>query len=73
MCSADVSIYTLEWTPHSMYKPAVRVPQPHACVDWEALHAWMGERAASLEDVVRPPQSLFEEAKGGAQTGDHHK
>jgi hypothetical protein len=73
MCSADVSIYTLEWTPHSKYKPAVRVPQPHACVDWEALHGWMGERAASLEDVVRPPESLFEEAKGGAQTSDHHE
>ncbi|KAI0505909.1 hypothetical protein F5B22DRAFT_490700 [Xylaria bambusicola] len=59
MCAADVSVYTLEWTPHSRYKPAVRVPQPHACVDWEALHDWMSKRAASLEDVVGPPEILF--------------
>ncbi|KAI1415269.1 hypothetical protein F5Y13DRAFT_196625 [Hypoxylon sp. FL1857] len=60
LCSADVSPYTLEWTPHSRYKPAVRVPQAHACVNWEALHEWMSARAASLDDVVGPPESLYE-------------
>ncbi|KAK7911255.1 hypothetical protein PG985_013736 [Apiospora marii] len=61
LCQADVSVYTLEWTPHSRYKPAVRVPQPHACVDWDALHGWMSERAASLDDAVGPPAGMFEE------------
>jgi len=60
MCAADVSVYTLEWTPHSRYKPAVRVPQAHACVNWEALHEWMLGRAASLDDVIGPPESLYE-------------
>lgn len=59
MCSADVSVYTLEWTPHSKVKPAVRVPQPHACVDWEALHGWMEGRAASLADAVGPAESIY--------------
>lgn len=59
MCSADVSVYTLEWTPHSKFKPAVRVPQPHACVDWEALHGWMEGRAASLSDAVGPAESIY--------------
>lgn len=59
MCSADVSVYTLEWTPHSRFKPAVRVPQPHACVDWDALHGWMEGRAASLNDAVGPAGSIY--------------
>lgn len=54
MCQADVSLYTLEWTPHSKVKPTVRVPQPHACVDWNKLHEWMKERAAITEDMVHP-------------------
>ncbi len=60
MCSADVSVYALKWTPHSRYKPSVMVPQPHACVDWEALHLWMSGRAASLDDIVGPPEDLYE-------------
>lgn len=63
MCSADVSVYTLKWTPHSRYKPSVEVPQPRACVDWEALHEWMSGRAASLDDVIGPPESLYEGVK----------
>ncbi|KAI1630543.1 hypothetical protein F4809DRAFT_636470 [Biscogniauxia mediterranea] len=59
MCSADVNIYTLQWTPHSRLKPTVRVPQPHACVNWGALHKWMNERAARLDDMEQPPKSLY--------------
>ncbi|KAK8041468.1 hypothetical protein PG994_014475 [Apiospora phragmitis] len=62
LCQADVSVVTLEWTPHSRFKPSVRVPQPNACVDWDALHGWMSGRAASLEDVVGPPAGMFEDA-----------
>ncbi|KAI2464124.1 hypothetical protein F4781DRAFT_414162 [Annulohypoxylon bovei var. microspora] len=70
LCSADVSPYLLEWTPHSRFKPAVRVPQPHACVDWEALHEWMSGRAASLEDIVGPPDSLYENLETGQEQHD---
>ncbi|KAI1093972.1 hypothetical protein F5B19DRAFT_448205 [Rostrohypoxylon terebratum] len=59
MCNADINVYTLEWTPHSRFKPAVRVPQPHACVDWISLHSWMKERAARSVDMVGPPESLY--------------
>lgn len=54
LCQPDISIYTLQWTPHNRVKPTVRVLQEHACVDWSSLHAWMLERAAKLEDVVPP-------------------
>ncbi|KAI1437623.1 hypothetical protein GGR50DRAFT_50158 [Xylaria sp. CBS 124048] len=73
MCASDVSIYTLEWTPHSRYKPAVRVPQPHACVDWEALHEWMASRAVSLDDAVRPDPSLYEDVQTDGHGGSHEK
>ncbi|KAK3399799.1 hypothetical protein B0T20DRAFT_406986 [Sordaria brevicollis] len=81
LCNADVNVYTLKWTPHSRFKPTVKVPQPHACVDWDALHGWMKGRQARLEDMVGPPESLFEgkeskekgnakAAKEGQQKGD---
>ncbi|KAH6633942.1 hypothetical protein B0J18DRAFT_405658 [Chaetomium sp. MPI-SDFR-AT-0129] len=60
LCSADVNVYTLKWTRHSRVKPTVKVPQPHACVDWQALHGWMKGRAARLDDMVGPPDSLYE-------------
>ncbi|KAI4861912.1 hypothetical protein F4820DRAFT_451454 [Hypoxylon rubiginosum] len=60
LCNADVNVYTLKWTPHSRFKPTVKVPQPHACVDWKALHGWMQGRASRLEDMVGPPESLYE-------------
>ncbi|KAK3338924.1 hypothetical protein B0H65DRAFT_511221 [Neurospora tetraspora] len=68
LCNADVNVYTLKWTPHSRFKPTVKVPQPHACVDWEALHGWMKGRQARLEDIVGPPESLFE-GKDSKETG----
>jgi len=61
LCTADVNVYTLEWTKHSRFKPTVRVPQPHACVDWENVHDWMKSRAAGLDDMVGPPDSLYTE------------
>ncbi|KAK4040643.1 hypothetical protein C8A01DRAFT_15489 [Parachaetomium inaequale] len=61
LCSADVNVYTLKWTRHSRFKPTVKVPQPHACVDWAALHGWMKGRAARLDDMVGPPESLYED------------
>ena len=69
MCSADVSVYTLQWTPHNRHKPGVKVPQPHACTDWEALHKWMLGRGASLSDAVGPPESLYDDV--GASVGHH--
>ncbi|KAK4189737.1 hypothetical protein QBC35DRAFT_449981 [Podospora australis] len=60
MCSADVNVYTLKWTRHSRFKPSVKVPQPHACVDWEALHGWMKGRASRFEDMIGPPDRLYE-------------
>lgn len=59
LCQPDISVYTLEWTPHSRVKPTVRVPQAHVCVDWPKLHLWMKARAARLEDMVPPIQSLY--------------
>ncbi|KAK4170117.1 hypothetical protein QBC43DRAFT_249171 [Cladorrhinum sp. PSN259] len=61
LCSADVNVYTLKWTKHSRFKPTVKVPQPHACVDWDALHEWMRGRAARLDEMVGPPEGMFEE------------
>ncbi|KAK1777757.1 hypothetical protein QBC45DRAFT_329915 [Copromyces sp. CBS 386.78] len=76
LCNADVSVYTLKWTPHSRFKPTVKVPQPHACVDWEALHGWMKGRQARLEDMVGPPESLFEgkdsKEKGTMSANDYY-
>jgi len=63
LCNADTSVYALEWTPHSSLRPSVRVPQAHVCVDWDHLHEWMKERAATNDDMVRPPDSMFAEAK----------
>ncbi|KAF2826766.1 hypothetical protein CC86DRAFT_416493 [Ophiobolus disseminans] len=61
LCQADVSVYTLEWTPHSRFKPTVRVSQPHVCVDWPRLHDWMLKRAAKLEDMTPPDPSLYKD------------
>ncbi|CCC12656.1 hypothetical protein SMACR_05618 [Sordaria macrospora] len=76
LCNADVNVYTLKWTPHSRFKPTVKVPQPHACVDWEALHGWMKGRQARLEDMVGPPESLFEgkdsKEKGAMSANDYY-
>jgi len=63
LCNADTSVYALEWTPHSSLRPSVRVPQAHVCVDWNHLHEWMKGRAATNDDMVRPPDSMFAEAK----------
>jgi len=61
MCNADVNVYTLKWTRHSRFKPTVKVPQPHACVDWKGLHGWMIGRAAKLDDMIGPPEGMFDE------------
>ena len=61
MCQADMSVYTLEWTSHSKVKPTVRVPQPHACVDWPGLHEWMKGRSARIEDLEPPPPELYDD------------
>ncbi|KAK3994930.1 hypothetical protein QBC44DRAFT_261069 [Cladorrhinum sp. PSN332] len=60
LCSADTNVYTLKWTKHSRVKPTVKVPQPHACVDWEALHEWMRGRAARLDEMVGPDPALYD-------------
>ncbi|KAI0412118.1 hypothetical protein F5X98DRAFT_382919 [Xylaria grammica] len=60
LCKADPSVYTYVWTPHNRVKPAVQITQKAACVDWEGLHTWMKGRAASKDDMVGPPASLFE-------------
>lgn len=57
LCNADISVYTLKWAAHKV-KPIVKDPQPHACVDWKALHGWMQGRASRLEDMVRQPESV---------------
>jgi hypothetical protein len=54
LCSADVSLWTFKWTEHSRAKPANHIPQQHVCVDWDALHAWMQERAVDWSEVVHP-------------------
>ncbi|CAI6338766.1 unnamed protein product [Periconia digitata] len=72
MCQADLSIYTLRWTPHSSTKPGVHVPNPNVCVDWDGLHGWMKGRAASLEDVITLPEEIYEElptSKGEEKDG----
>jgi len=58
LCMADVSIYTFKWTPQSKTRPVVDVPQPHACIDWEALHEWMLAREATVDDLVGPPDEM---------------
>ena len=54
MCHADLSLYTLEWTPHSRVKPAVRAPAPRMCVNYGKLQAWMLSRAAQVERMEGP-------------------
>jgi len=54
LCSADVNVYTLKWTPHSKTKPSIVIPQQNACVNWEVLHGWMLGRAAGYNDLVKP-------------------
>lgn len=70
MCQADLSIYTLRWTPHSSTKPGVHVPNPHVCVDWDRLHGWMKGRAASLEDVIKLPEEIYEELPNSKGNGE---
>lgn len=55
LCSADLNLWTFQWTPHSRIKPANHIPQQHACVDWDALHSWMQKRAITWDDMVTPP------------------
>lgn len=59
MCFADVNVFTLKWTGHSNVKPGISVTQPHTCVNFEALHEWMLGRAAGLQDLEGPPESLY--------------
>ncbi|KAI0135022.1 hypothetical protein F4814DRAFT_443850 [Daldinia grandis] len=66
LCTADVTIYTLQWR-RPKRKPIVTVPQPHACVDWEGLHKWMIGRAAKYDDMIRPN---IEGDNGGAAVLD---
>lgn len=54
LCSADLNVWTFQWTPHSRIKPANHIPQQHACVDWDALHSWMQKRAITWDDMVTP-------------------
>ncbi|KAK0634752.1 hypothetical protein B0T17DRAFT_622765 [Bombardia bombarda] len=70
LCSADANVYTPQWTAHSRVKPTVRVPRPHACVDWAALHGWMQGRAARLDDMVGPPYSLYDGKGEGTGHGE---
>lgn len=58
LCSADLNLWTFQWTSHSRVKPANHVPQQHVCVDWDALHSWMQDRAISWDDMVDPPDGL---------------
>lgn len=60
VCKADVNVFTLVWTAHSRTKPSTHVPQQHACVDWEPLQEWMIARAARGDQMVGPPESLYE-------------
>lgn len=59
LCNADLSIYTLGWTNHSAIRPAVHIPNPNVCVDWEGLHGWMNGRSARLEDAIEMPKEIF--------------
>ncbi|KAI0201415.1 hypothetical protein F4808DRAFT_459906 [Astrocystis sublimbata] len=54
LCSGSSEVYTLKWTPANKVKPAVTIPQPRMCVDWEALHDWMKGRAANYSDMIKP-------------------
>ncbi|KAI0101392.1 hypothetical protein GGR51DRAFT_575033 [Nemania sp. FL0031] len=79
LCKASPDVYLLEWTPHSLERPSVTVPQPHMCVDWDALHAWMQSRSAGYDDMVKPTESewaamqakLKEEKKEKEEHGHH--
>ncbi|KAH7325712.1 hypothetical protein B0I35DRAFT_508060 [Stachybotrys elegans] len=60
LCSADVNVFTLIWTSHSKTKPSTRVPQQHACVNWDVLQEWMLGRAASFDQMIGPDPRLYE-------------
>ncbi|KAF4626888.1 hypothetical protein G7Y89_g11268 [Cudoniella acicularis] len=61
VCKADLSVYTLKWTPHSRYKPSTHIPQRHICVDWEGVDGWMLSRAVKNDDIVGPPKGMFDD------------
>lgn len=60
MCQPDLSVYTLEWTRHSRFKPAVRVPQPHTCMNFNRIHDWMEGRLATNDEMVPPDPAMYE-------------
>lgn len=60
LCSANVNVYALRWTPHNRLMLAVSVSQPNTCVDWDALHAWLKGRAARQDDMVGPLEGVFQ-------------
>ncbi|KAI0886763.1 uncharacterized protein GGS22DRAFT_186836 [Annulohypoxylon maeteangense] len=54
LCKPDLSLYTFTWTPENKIKPEVQITQEAVCVDWDRVHEWMEERAATINDVIRP-------------------
>lgn len=70
LCSADLNLWTFQWTPHSRVKPANHIPQQHACVDWDSLHSWMQNRAITWDDMVTPPDVSYTESDSTEPKGD---
>jgi hypothetical protein len=54
LCHLDYSLYTVYWGERRQDIPTHRDPPVQKCVNWDKLKAWMAERAANTDDLVRP-------------------
>ncbi|KAJ9200322.1 hypothetical protein DTO164E3_3029 [Paecilomyces variotii] len=54
MCHADYSMYTVYWGERRQDIPTHHVPKVQKCVNWDKLHKWMLDRAASTDMLVGP-------------------
>ncbi|KAI1177469.1 hypothetical protein F4777DRAFT_596650 [Nemania sp. FL0916] len=56
MCHLDYTLYSLYWgdqDPPALYH---RYPQKQKCVNWDKVHGWMLDRAASSDMLIGPPK-----------------
>lgn len=59
LCHPDTSVLTLTWDNTITGKPGIAADKLSTCVDWDNLHSWMKERAASQAEMIKPDGSTF--------------
>lgn len=54
MCRPDLTVFTHDWLPGRDEEPMPNHAVKHACINWDNLEAWVGERRFGLgEGLVR--------------------